>query len=321
MGVVTIANNRYDGSNSQMATSFNLGPTPMGGSVIWAGNTSEQTAGDSDGTAESLIRISGNGGRLTNLNASQLTSIGQGQGNFFVGPSGGASFSGSYNAAIGVQALASLTSGNGNTALGYNAFSQVVEGDNNIAIGNMAGYNLTNGENDIYIGNEDTGESNEVNTIRIGTMGTQTTTFIAGIYEASNLVGTTLPVVVDENGHLGTSGSSERFKENIKNMDDASDALLSLRPVTFQYKPIMDPRGTKQFGLVAEEVEKVAPDLVARDAKGRVFTVRYDAINAMLLNEFLKQHSKVAEQNKEIQDLKESMADLKQTVQNLAEKK
>jgi Chaperone of endosialidase len=107
-------------------------------------------------------------------------------------------------------------------------------------------------------------------------------------------------VIIDTTGHLGTVVSSERFKDEIKPMDKASEAILALKPVTFRYKHELDPDGIPQFGLVAEQVEKVNPDLVARDADGKINTVRYEAVNAMLLNEFLKEHRKVEEQQKEI---------------------
>ena len=103
-------------------------------------------------------------------------------------------------------------------------------------------------------------------------------------------------VIVGSNGQLGTVLSSARFKDAIKPMDKASEAILSLQPVTFRYKQELDPDGIPQFGLVAEQVEKVNPDLVVRDADGKVNTVRYEAVNAMLLNEFLKEHQKVEEQ-------------------------
>src|SRR5207249_11443641 len=100
-------------------------------------------------------------------------------------------------------------------------------------------------------------------------------------------------VIIDSGGHLGTVVSSVRFKEAIKAMDKTSEAILALKPVTFRYKHELDPDRIPQFGLVAEEVEKVNPDLVARDQSGKPYTVRYEAVNAMLLNEFLKEHRKV----------------------------
>jgi hypothetical protein len=128
---------------------------------------------------------------------------------------------------------------------------------------------------------------------------------LAGIYQATVAKG--VSVVIDSAGHLGTKGSSERFKDAIKPMDKASEAILALRPVTFHYKKELDPEGIPQFGLVAEEVEKVNPDLVARDANGKVYTVRYEAVNAMLLNEFLKEH-------RTVQELKSSAAKQEATI-------
>src|SRR5215471_13706465 len=130
-------------------------------------------------------------------------------------------------------------------------------------------------------------------TIRIGTRGTQKATFIAGIGGAT--VPTGIAVLVDGNGRLGTITSSARFKDAIKPMDKMSEAILSLKPVTFRYKRDLDPDGIPQFGLVAEEVEEVNPDLVARDELGKPYSVRYDAVNAMLLNEFIKEHRRVQE--------------------------
>src|SRR5439155_12597256 len=136
-----------------------------------------------------------------------------------------------------------------------------------------------------------TGATTEHDTIRIGIF--QTSSFIAGIYGATASGG--YPVYVNSDGQLATSSSSARFKQDIQDMGDASEILLSLRPVTFRYKPEIDPQGSPQFGLVAEEVEKANPDLIGRDAEGKVYTVRYEAVNAMLLNEFLKEHRKVEE--------------------------
>jgi hypothetical protein len=159
-------------------------------------------------------------------------------------------------------------------------------------LGASAGGNLTTGENNIDIG--DGGIAGESNAIRIGTVGTQNATFIAGIRGVA--VGGGVGVVVGTNGQLGTAvASSERFKDEIKPMGKASEAILALKPVTFRYKHELDPEGIPQFGLVAEQVEKVNPDLVARDDQGKVNTVRYEAVNAMLLNEFLKQHRNVKE--------------------------
>src|SRR5436309_9832970 len=197
---------------------------------------------------------------------------------------------GSNNTADGLNALRHNTTGEGNTANGFRALVRNTTGNDNIALGNNAGENLTTGNNNIDI--FDRGVAREANTIRIGKQGTQRTTFIAGIGGAT-VTGTT--VVVDSNGQLGVAPSSQRFKDAIKPMAKASEAILALKPVTFRYKKDLDPAGIPQFGLVAEDVEKVNPDLVARDEQGKPFTVRYDAVNTMLLNEFLKEHRTVQE--------------------------
>jgi trimeric autotransporter adhesin len=197
---------------------------------------------------------------------------------------------GTGNTAVGKDALSANNSGNQNTAIGFSALDRC-KGENssgNIALGNAAGTALTIGKDNIYVGNP--GQMTEANTIRIGTTETHTAAFIAGISGATVADG--VGVVVGADGHLGTTTSSARYKQNIQPMDKASEAILSLKPVTFRYKPELDPDGIPQFGLVAEEVEKVNPDLVARDKEGKPYTVRYEAVNAMLLNEFLKEHKK-----------------------------
>jgi hypothetical protein len=171
---------------------------------------------------------------------------------------------------------------------------------------------LTTGDNNIDIGNS--GIPDEANTIRVGTQGTQTKTFIAGV-SGAGVSG--MAVKVNAAGQLGTAPSSARFKEAIKPMDKASEAILALKPVTFRYKKEIDSEGTPQFGLVTEDVEKVNSDLVARDAQGKVYTVRYDAVNAMLLNEFLKEHRKVQEQEATIIKMKSTSAKQEATVTQL----
>jgi trimeric autotransporter adhesin len=206
---------------------------------------------------------------------------------------------GNYNAANGYFALYQTTTGNNNTATGYNALLNNTTGHQNIALGNFAGSNLTTGDNNIDIGNQ--GVAGEGNTIRIGTTGIQCAAYIAGISGVN--VGRGRVVEVDASGRLGTRGSSRRFKDQIKPMDNASEAILALKPVTFRYKKEIDPDGISQFGLIAEDVAKINPDLVDRDTEGKVYTVRYEAVNAMLLNEFLKEHQQVQEQQKQIEKL------------------
>jgi Chaperone of endosialidase len=219
---------------------------------------------------------------------------------------------GTQNTATGAGALEFNTTGNYNTAAGVNALLSNTTGNYNIALGILAGTNLTTGNNNIDIGAS--GVAAESNTIRIGTAGTQTQTFIAGIRGVTTVNANAAPVVIDSAGQLGTVSSSERFKKEIKPMDKASEPILALKPVTFHYKS--DATGTPQFGLIAEEVAKVNPDLVVRDADGEIYTVRYDAVNAMLLNEFLKEHRTVQEQQQEISalraELNEQRAELKE---------
>jgi hypothetical protein len=242
--------------------------------------------------------------------------------------------SGDSNTADGGQALFKNTTGGGNTAFGALALQLNTTGDSNTAIGNGAGFRNSTGMSNTAIGASTlsqnyTGSSNvavgffaggkikgsnnidigalgvqgESDTIRLGRFGTHTRTFIAGI--SGSTVPAGVPVIIDFNGHLGTTNSSARYKEAIRPMDKASEAILALQPVTFRYKHELDPDGIPQFGLVAEQVEKIDPDLVARDDKGKPYTVRYEAVNAMLLNEFLKEHRKVEEQGATIAQLKQ----------------
>jgi Chaperone of endosialidase len=218
---------------------------------------------------------------------------------------------GNNNTGTGYFALWANTTGNNNTATGYNALLNSTTGNNNIALGYFAGSNLTTGDNNIDIGN--TGVAGEANTIRIGTVGTQTTTYVAGVMGKTTPRGT--PVFININGQLGTVTSSARFKDGIKAMDKASEVIFALKPMTFHYKKEVDPEGIPQFGLVAEEVEKVSPALITRDADGKPYTVRYEAVNAMLLNEFLKEHRTVKEQGAMIAELQKEIAALTATVQ------
>src|SRR5438552_1155082 len=220
---------------------------------------------------------------------------------------------GSDNTAIGWFALITNTTGGVNTAIGAEALSSNATGFNNIALGFAAGDSLTTGDDNIDIGNE--GVAAEAGTIRIGTDGTQTRTFIAGI---SGGVVSGSGVVVNASGQLGVAASSARFKDEIKPMDKASEAIFALKPVTFRYKKEIDPDRTPEFGLVAEEVEKVSPDLVARDEQGKPYTVRYEAVNAMLLNEFLKEHREVQQQKATIIQLKSALAQQKKDFRAVA---
>jgi hypothetical protein len=222
---------------------------------------------------------------------------------------------GYYNTANGYQALLSNSTGDSNTAEGYHAL-QNNTGSANIGLGVNAGLNLTAGSHNIDIGNS--GVAAESATIRIGAAA-QTRAFVAGIRGVTTANANALPVVIDSAGQLGTMSSSKRFKKEIKPMDQTSEAILGLKPVTFHYKS--DSTDTAQFGLIAEEVAKVNPDLVVRDDDGEIYTVRYEAVNAMLLNEFLKEHREVQEQKATItqlrQDLQSKLAEQQKQIEAL----
>jgi endosialidase-like protein len=203
-----------------------------------------------------------------------------------------ASDTGAGNTAVGAYSLLSNTTGVLNTAVGLSALGGHAAGDSNIALGFAAGSNVTTGSNVICIGS---GGANVSDSCFIGTPGVHANTYIAGIYGAPISGATATAVYIDSDGKLGTVFSSARFKDEIKPMDSASEAILGLKPVTFRYKREIDPTGTPQFGLVAEQVEKVNPALVVRDKEGKPYSVRYEQVNAMLLNEFLKEHEMVEE--------------------------
>jgi hypothetical protein len=205
-------------------------------------------------------------------------------------------------------------------------------------LGFFAGSNLNDGsDNNIYIGNVGPVPIGaESNTIRIGTQTpsiatvgnppveshifpAHTATFIAGIYGTTTSdAGSTIPVYVDMNGNLGTAASSELFKKEIRPMDKTSEAILALKPVSFRYKS--DSKGTLQFGLIAEEVAQVNPDLIVRDRNGEIYSVRYEAVNAMLLNEFLKEHRRIEEQDKRIEQLTAQLKEQASLIQRVSDK-
>jgi hypothetical protein len=210
---------------------------------------------------------------------------------------------GSENTATGAGALYSNTAGYDNTAVGNGALQFNTTGGYNTALGTLAGNNVITANDVICIGALVGGE-NVSNSCYIGSIFGQTST-------------NGIPVFINSDNKLGTVTSSMRFKEDIKPMDKASKALLALKPVTFRYKKEIDPIGTSQFGLVAEDVEKVNPNLVVRDKEGKPYSVRYDQVNAMLLNEFLKEHRKVEEQQATIVQLETNAVKQETTITEL----
>ncbi len=224
--------------------------------------------------------------------------------------------SGSNNTATGVYALYGNTTGFSNSAIGANALSNNTSGSSNTANGDHALFNNTTGIGNTALGtNAGSNITTANNVIAIGSSGANRngSCFIGHIRGVTTgHANTNVQVVIDSAGQLGTASSSRRFKKEIKPMDSASESILALKPVTFHYKS--DAAGTPQFGLIAEEVAEVNPDLVVRDEGGQIYTVRYDAVNAMLLNEFLKEHRKVQEQHRKIQQEEATITELKSTV-------
>jgi Chaperone of endosialidase len=212
---------------------------------------------------------------------------------------------GDYNTACGGESLNENTTGFDNTALGELSLGSNTSGGNNIGIGFEGGFNLTTGDNNIDIGNE--GVAGESGAIRIGTSGTQTKAVIAGI-TSSKVTGSA--VYVTSSGRLGVLASSERYKTAIVPMAANSEKLQLLRPVTFHLKT--EPEGALQYGLIAEEVDKVYPDLVIRNDAGQIEGVRYDELAPILLNEVQQQQKKLAAQTSELGDLRQQFAELKE---------
>ena len=202
--------------------------------------------------------------------------------------------SGGGNTAHGYQALLHNDSGDYNTAIGLFALGSVTTGFSNTGLGRSAGTSVTTADHVICIGDNVSG-ANVSNSCYIGSIFGQTSSGGAAVF-------------INNSGKLGTSTSSRRFKEEIKPMDTASEAVLALKPVTFRYKKEVDSDGIPQFGLVAEDVEKVNPDLVVRDKEGKPYTVRYEQVNAMLLNEFLKEHRKNEQQESKIEEQEAKIA-------------
>jgi hypothetical protein len=308
-GAFALANNRIADNNTATGYGALYRNTGMQNTANGAYALSSNTLGH-DNTATGYIALSSNttGNDNTATGVSALQNNTTGFRNTAVGSSALLSNNvGVANTAVGWRAL-QLNTGNGNsTAVGASALGNST-GFENTALGTNAGVNLTDGVFNIDIGAEVVGVAGESRTIRIGTTATQTRTFIAGISGATVAGG--VGVIVGTNGKLGTVVSSARFKEAVQPMDKASEAILALQPVTFRYKKELDPEGIPQFGLMAEEVEKVNSDLVARDEQGKPYSVRYEAVNAMLLNEFLKEHRKnevqeatIARQQKQIDAL------------------
>lgn len=291
----TGAANTGVGYNALVNNTLGLGNTATGAEALSA-NTGGR---DNSAFGDAALLRNTNGDFNTAIGWSALQENTNGELNVAIGALAMWNSDSTGNVGVGYTALQSIHD-NINTAVGHQALRILNTGRSNVALGESAGLNLFNGSDNIYIAN--LGLTTESGTVRIGRPGRQSAVYFAGI--VSSPIGSASPVAVGADGRLGVKSSSARYKEAIKPMGRASEAILSLEPVTFRYKKSVDPSAAPQFGLVAEEVEKVDPNLVAHDASGKPFTVRYEEVNAMLLNEFLKAHRKLGAQGEEIAELK-----------------
>jgi hypothetical protein len=230
-----------------------------------------------------------------------------------------ANIDGQENEAFGDESLASSVHDSGNTAVGDSSLFSLNGGDRNTALGISAGEFIVDGSDNVCLGGEAGQEIVHASrVICIGAHGLDVsdTTWINNVYDVTTQSGITAPVIVSADGQLGTVASSERFKKDIATMGKASDSILALNPVTFHYKS--DKTNTPQFGLIAEDVEKVDPDLVMRDKEGKPYSVRYDQVNAMLLNEFLKEHKAFVQEQRKVQEQGTVIARQQKQIESLA---
>jgi hypothetical protein len=284
------------------AGGFAAGTATLAGNLALA-NTSSATVGvvtkggtpflHNAGTQNVFLGVSAGstaltGASNTGMGHSALLSITSGDGNSAFGTGALHDLAvGDSNTAFGAGALANITGNSQDDAFGRFALGSLTNGVFNVAIGQTAGFLLTSGNNNLYVANQ--GAATESSTIRIGS--SQTATFLAGVSGQTSAAG--VAVLVNSSGKLGTTTSSRRFKQDIVDMGDESDVLQKLRPVAFFYKPEYDETRTRQYGLIAEEVAEVAPELVVYDAEGRPETVRYHFVNAMLLDQVQKQQARI----------------------------
>ena len=306
-GVAALSRNTQGSDNT--ATGFQAllnNTTGVENTATGVGALSENTTGNfntADGFGALGLNIAGAGNTATGYEALSFNT--SGGGNTAIGQKALFHTLGSDNTAVGDGALSSNSTAGGNTAMGGDALASNTTGSSNVALGVAAGFNATTGSNNVYIG-----------VGMLGVAGESNACYIASIFGQTSPSGAA--VSVNSSGKLGTMTSSRRFKDDIKPMDKASEALFALNPVTFRYKKDLDPQKIPQFGLVAEDVEKINPDLVVRDAEGKPYTVRYDAVNAMLLNEFLKEHRHAQEQDATIARLEKQVEQLTAGLQKVS---
>jgi hypothetical protein len=286
------------------------------------------TTGPTTGVSSYVNSAAGTSAVFENAAGGQIISgrINGGHEIFSVDGSGNVNTAGSLNLAYGAYKSAGVIvlnapANTNNTFVGGVAGLFNTTGDYDTFVGEEAGLFNTSGRNDLYIANQGPSSGTESNAIRIGTQGNgagqQTAAYIAGIY-GSSVGGSGIAVYVDNNGQLGTVVSSRRFKEQIADMGDSTSALMKLRPVTFLYKPEYSKGDrTLQYGLIAEEVAQVYPELVAYDNDGQPYTVRYQYLTPMLLNELQKEHAVVTAQQQELQTQLQQIKTQRQEIDGL----
>jgi len=301
MGFLSLATDTNGGFNTAVGAGTLFLNTATGNTATGAAALLQNTSGESN-TANGAFALFGNTAGISN------TAVGD---NALYSNS-----TGSGNIAIGYNALGNNIDGSYNIAIGYNALTTNIQGSGNILIGTNGGYQTGASYDNILIGRGAPTGNAERNIIRIGNWDSQYAAycFINGIWGAPS--GEGLPVQVRSDGYLTTVSSSRRFKKQIEPMKGSSEAILGLRPVTFKYKS--DETDRQQFGLIAEEVEKVNRDLVVRDKEGKPCSVRYDQVNAMLLNEFLKEHKKVQDLEARVAQQQKEMAVLTASIKEQA---
>jgi hypothetical protein len=304
-GAGTLLFNTADDNTAFGAVALLNNSSGTGNTATGAAALLNNTSGGGN-TANGVSALQSNTGGIENTatGADALSMNTTGSANTATGTEALFGTTGNNNTGAGAGALAANFTGNGNTAIGRSALA-ITTGSGNTALGTNAGSALTSGNLNIDIGADVIGVAGESNTIRIGANLDETpgasACHIGGIYNQSVDPGTASSMAIDASGKLGTVVSSRRFKHDIKPMDKASEAILALKPVTFHYKS--DAKNTPCFGLIAEEVAGVNPDLVVRNKNGEIWSVRYDQVNAMLLNEFLKARRQIDAQQKQIDAL------------------
>ena len=301
--------------------------TAVGASAL-AANT---TGGSNTAVGYEALTANTTGAQNAAFGYEALTANTTGAGNTALGYGALIATTGSSNTAVGSDAGYSMTAGAGNTVVGAEAGYSPITGDNNTGVGAYALYSLTSGSanialglnagsslaagsNNIDIGNQ--GLSADANIIRIGVQDTQSATYIAGIY-GNAVSGQT--VTVDSTGQLGVASiSSRRYKQDILDMGDTTDVVMGLRPVRFRYKAL-GPDSPEHYGLIAEEVQEVAPELVGHGQDGQIDSVYYDKVNAMLLNEVQKQHRLIESQTKDLETQRDLIRQLESRLASLEE--